>query len=281
MMPDSALAATERQFFPPHRPKQSDRPILRSPLQSRGLAPQGRGPGPHPAVLPALRAHPGGRLGCPHHHRRQCHPARPLERGFLGAPDRGRGLGHGARHLHPLFLPRHPCRSPVSVWPATLWTAAQAVGVYPHRVVDRAHPLVASVNTLFDVPHSVSTRSTDGSLTRPGCGFWRRATRRACIWRSARMAFAWSSFRGIRSTTPSPSSRSTSARSGDLSPASGGITPPFRRIPSGCGTAPSWRSTASGFSPPLTAVRPPPVPGGAHRPLPRQYLARYGGRGDG
>lgn len=27
-------------------------------------------------------------------------------------------------------------------------------GVYPHRVVDRVHPLVANVNTLFDVPHS-------------------------------------------------------------------------------------------------------------------------------
>jgi homoserine O-succinyltransferase len=27
-------------------------------------------------------------------------------------------------------------------------------GVYPHRVVDRDHPLVENVNTLFDVPHS-------------------------------------------------------------------------------------------------------------------------------
>jgi homoserine O-succinyltransferase len=27
-------------------------------------------------------------------------------------------------------------------------------GVYPHRVVDRRHPLVADVNTRFDVPHS-------------------------------------------------------------------------------------------------------------------------------
>lgn len=27
-------------------------------------------------------------------------------------------------------------------------------GVYPHRVVDRQHPLVHDVNTLFDVPHS-------------------------------------------------------------------------------------------------------------------------------
>jgi homoserine O-succinyltransferase len=27
-------------------------------------------------------------------------------------------------------------------------------GVYPHRVVDRTHPLVNDVNTLFDVPHS-------------------------------------------------------------------------------------------------------------------------------
>ncbi|HBG96152.1 MAG TPA: homoserine O-succinyltransferase [Chromatiaceae bacterium] len=32
--------------------------------------------------------------------------------------------------------------------------AAKRWGVYPHRVVDRSHPLVSSVNTLFDVPHS-------------------------------------------------------------------------------------------------------------------------------
>ena len=32
--------------------------------------------------------------------------------------------------------------------PAKRW------GVFPHRVVDRAHPLVNGVNTLFDVPHS-------------------------------------------------------------------------------------------------------------------------------
>ena len=32
--------------------------------------------------------------------------------------------------------------------PAKRW------GVYSHRVVDRIHPLVSSVNTLFDVPHS-------------------------------------------------------------------------------------------------------------------------------
>lgn len=32
--------------------------------------------------------------------------------------------------------------------PAKRW------GVYAHRVVDREHPLVSSVNTLFDVPHS-------------------------------------------------------------------------------------------------------------------------------
>lgn len=32
--------------------------------------------------------------------------------------------------------------------PAKRW------GVYPHRVVNRQHPLIADVNTLFDVPHS-------------------------------------------------------------------------------------------------------------------------------
>ena len=32
--------------------------------------------------------------------------------------------------------------------PAKRW------GVYPHRVVDRTHPLVDHINTVFDVPHS-------------------------------------------------------------------------------------------------------------------------------
>lgn len=32
--------------------------------------------------------------------------------------------------------------------------AAKRWGVYPHRVVDRKHPLTAGVNTRFDVPHS-------------------------------------------------------------------------------------------------------------------------------
>ncbi len=32
--------------------------------------------------------------------------------------------------------------------PAKVW------GVYPHRVVDQAHPLISDVNTRFDVPHS-------------------------------------------------------------------------------------------------------------------------------
>lgn len=32
--------------------------------------------------------------------------------------------------------------------------ASKRWGVYPHRVVDRRHPLVAGVNTRFDVPHS-------------------------------------------------------------------------------------------------------------------------------
>lgn len=36
----------------------------------------------------------------------------------------------------------------------TMLPSGKRWGVYPHRVVDRKHPLVAGVNTRFDVPHS-------------------------------------------------------------------------------------------------------------------------------
>ena len=36
----------------------------------------------------------------------------------------------------------------------TLLPSGKRWGVYPHRVVDRKHPLVVGVNTRFDVPHS-------------------------------------------------------------------------------------------------------------------------------
>ena len=36
----------------------------------------------------------------------------------------------------------------------TMLPSGKRWGVYPHRVVDRKHPLVVGVNTRFDVPHS-------------------------------------------------------------------------------------------------------------------------------
>ena len=41
-------------------------------------------------------------------------------------------------------------------------------GVYSHRVVDRAHPLVADVNTLFDTPHSRFNEMTRADFTESG-----------------------------------------------------------------------------------------------------------------
>jgi homoserine O-succinyltransferase len=128
MMPDSALAATERQFF---------RLIGQSNQIAQFYV--------HPFSLEALPRKAEARA----HIQRYYQPFERIREDGLDAliitganvtqPDLSNeafweplievvGLGDGARHLHPLFLPRHPCRSPVSVWPATLWTAAQAVG---------------------------------------------------------------------------------------------------------------------------------------------------------
>ena len=42
-------------------------------------------------------------------------------------------------------------------------------GVYPHRVVERKHPLVAGVNTRFDVPHSRFNQIDRAQFEAAGC----------------------------------------------------------------------------------------------------------------
>lgn len=42
-------------------------------------------------------------------------------------------------------------------------------GVYAHRVVERSHPLVSSVNTLFDVPHSRFNEISRAQFDAAGC----------------------------------------------------------------------------------------------------------------
>ncbi len=42
-------------------------------------------------------------------------------------------------------------------------------GVYAHRVVERSHPLVGSVNTLFDVPHSRFNEISREQFASAGC----------------------------------------------------------------------------------------------------------------
>jgi homoserine O-succinyltransferase len=42
-------------------------------------------------------------------------------------------------------------------------------GVYPHKVIDSSHPLVSTVNTLFDVPHSRFNEITRSQFEDAGC----------------------------------------------------------------------------------------------------------------
>ncbi len=154
MMPDTALAATERQFF-------------RLVGESNQIAQFYM----HPFTLEALRRGPEGRA-----HVDQ----------FYETFDQIRALGldaliiSGANITQP-DLSKEPFWAPlieVIDWAYANVTsticsclATHAVlqfryaqkrkhlgfkrwGVFPHRVVDRRHPLVVDVNTRFDVPHS-------------------------------------------------------------------------------------------------------------------------------
>lgn len=154
MMPDAALAATERQFF---------RLIGESNQIAQFYL--------HPFTLPELVRGPGG----------QAHVARYYE---TFAEIQAAGLDAliitGANVSQP-DLALEPFWKPLAEIVAWAWEhvtstlcsclATHAVmqarygerrrprgqklwGVFDHRVVDRGHPLVAGVNTRFDVPHS-------------------------------------------------------------------------------------------------------------------------------
>ena len=154
MMPDAALEATERQFF-------------RLVGESNQIAQFYM----HPFTLKALERGPKGRAH--------------VERFYESFDDiRGQGLDAliitGANVTRP-DLSQEPFWEPLIevidwAWENVTSTlcsclATHAVmqfrygqrrshlgfkrwGVYPHQVTDRVHPLVADVNTRFDVPHS-------------------------------------------------------------------------------------------------------------------------------
>ncbi len=154
MMPDAALEATERQFF---------RLIGQSNQIAQFYV--------HPFTLDELPRSSGARA---HIERHYAPFARIREEGLdaliiTGANVTGPDLA-GEPFWQPLIEVVDWAWSNVS---STLCSclATHAVlrfrygqrrrhlgekrwGVFPHRVVDRAHPLVGTVNTLFDVPHS-------------------------------------------------------------------------------------------------------------------------------
>ncbi len=154
MMPDAALAATERQFF---------RLIGESNQIAQFYV--------HPFTLPELpRSH-----RVEEHIKKYYEPFEKIKEEGLDAL-----IITGANVSQPK-LEREPFWKPlieVIDWayqnvPSTICSclATHAVmqfryqqtrtrlpdkmwGVFPHRVIDRQHPLVIGVNTLFDVPHS-------------------------------------------------------------------------------------------------------------------------------
>ncbi len=154
MMPDAALAATERQFF---RLVGQSNPIAQFYL--------------HPFTLDGLERGPKGR----EHVQRYYERFEDLQREGLDA------LIITGANVTRERLSDEPFWAPLGEVIRWAWThvtstlcsclATHAVmeqiyaqprrrmphkrwGVFPHRVVDRAHPLVSGVNTRFDVPHS-------------------------------------------------------------------------------------------------------------------------------
>ena len=154
MMPDAALAATERQFY-------------RLVAEANQIAQFYM----HPFTLPELKRTPAGQ----EHVERYYESLEQVQRDGLDAL-----IITGANVTHP-DLSAEPFWEPliqVMDWAQENVTSilcsclathamlqfrhgqrrrrlpAKRWGVYQHRVVDRAHPLVNDVNTRFDVPHS-------------------------------------------------------------------------------------------------------------------------------
>ncbi|NEX20791.1 homoserine O-succinyltransferase [Thiorhodococcus mannitoliphagus] len=154
MMPDAALAATERQFF---------RLIGQSNQIAQFYV--------HPFTLDALERSPDARL----HIERYYEPfERIREEGLDALIITGANVTGSDLSAEPFWDPlmevvdwayENVCSTLCSCLathavlqfryaqrrqplPEKRW------GVFPHRVVDRSHPLVANVNTRFDVPHS-------------------------------------------------------------------------------------------------------------------------------
>ena len=154
MMPDAALAATERQFF-------------RLVGQSNQIAQFYV----HPFTLDAL---PRGAEARAHIQRYYQPFERIREEGLDALIITGANVTEPDLSNEPFWEPlievvdwawrTSPPRSAPASPPMPCSSFAMASGatacrekrwgVYPHRVVDRAHPLVGNVNTLFDVPHS-------------------------------------------------------------------------------------------------------------------------------
>jgi len=154
MMPDAALSATERQFF---------RLVNESNQIAQFYV--------HPFTLDALPRSPEARA----HIDRYYEPfARLREDGLDALIITGANVSHPNLADEPFWEPLIE----VIDWAAENVTStlcsclathavlqfrygqrryplpAKRWGVYPHRVVERRHPLVNDVNTLFDVPHS-------------------------------------------------------------------------------------------------------------------------------
>jgi len=169
MMPDAALAATERQFF---------RLIGESNQIAQFFV--------HPFTLPELPRGPQAREHIEHHYDTfERIAAEGLDALIItGANVQGNELSEQPFWKPLIEVIDWAYENVTSTLCSCLTTHAvmefrygqkrralgfKRWGVYPHRVVDRKHPLVNGVNTRFDVPHSRFNEVFPEQFAEAGC----------------------------------------------------------------------------------------------------------------
>ena len=163
----------------------------------------------------------------------------------------------------------------------TLREIAGSGGTFPEplrrMILQSAHPLVNTVNTLFDVPHSRFNDISRGQLEEAGLHILAESERAGVHLAVSTDGFRQVFFQGhpeydtisLLKEYKREVGRFASGERDDYPPFPGSLfLPSIPRHPG--------RACARGPHRPAVAAPIPPIPGGAHRRPPRQYLARYG-----
>ena len=159
---------------------------------------------------------------------------------------------------------------------------AKRWGVFPHRVVDRTHPLVNTVNTLFDVPHSRFNDISRGQLEEAGLHILAESERAGVHLAVSADGFRQVFFQGHPEYDTISLLKEYKREVGRFAAGERSDYPPFPE----CYFCLQSRAILDEHALAVRTAREsgapaPPVPGGAHRRPSGQYLARHRRRGGG